>query len=54
MDILELQELNDSELKLIEGGSKLSDAICNFFGWMFETPGIMATNGAAGHEIMNK
>ena len=47
-----LETLNKTELLLIEGGSKLSDAVCWLLGAMFACPAYMALNGAAAHEIM--
>lgn len=52
MDKIYFIELEEKQLIETDGGSPLSDAICYFFGMMFATPGKMATNGAAGHEIM--
>lgn len=47
-------ELDELTLLKERGGSILSDAVCWCFGGFFMTPGKMAVNGAAGHEIMGK
>ena len=47
-------ELDEKTLLDVLGGSTLSDAVCWFFGALFITPGKMAVDGAAGHEVMNK
>ena len=47
-------ELDEKTLLEEWGGSAISDAVCWFFGALFMTPGKMAVDGAAGHEIMGK
>jgi hypothetical protein len=51
MDAIKIYELNSSELRLIEGGSQLSDAISFIIGAMFATPGWMANNGASALDV---
>ncbi|MBZ4651366.1 MAG: hypothetical protein PWQ17_799 [Anaerophaga sp.] len=45
-------ELDEKALLEERGGSALSDAVSWFLGALFITPGKMAVDGAAGHEIM--
>jgi hypothetical protein len=51
MDTIKINELNSYELRLIEGGSQLSDAISFVLGAMFATPGWMANSGASALDI---
>lgn len=48
----EFIELDEKALFEVQGGSAISDAVCWLLGAMFITPGKMAVDGAAGHEIM--
>ena len=52
MDTNIVKQLSEKEILLIEGGSWLSDGICWLAGVMFSTPGYMAVNDAAAHQIM--
>jgi hypothetical protein len=48
----ELQELTSLEVEETVGGSPLSYWVCYYVGKMVSSPGVMALDGAAGHEIM--
>lgn len=49
IEVLSIEEMNE-----INGGgmSEVGRAIVKFLGMCFANPGVMAVEGAAGHEIM--